>query len=1183
MIINLFFFLLYIFISKLNCLYNNDIAETTLNINKKLGILYSNKNTYLNFNDEIKRNLLVGEVYEELLNDSNKYIFNFNKLDIKKNNLYFYFYPLDDCHIKITSNDNLVKIQKEKYYNSYLFYTQINSRKKLYSISYKIEPINYLSKDSNSTCHLIINSFYFSNNNIPKLNLKEKSSTFLHFDKNLRKIRLFYNLPKEKNESIVFSFFIKDKVKFNVAFEQKYLNKTISYIDKFIITKDLIPKNTNNISILLTLKEEDKVSDVIVRVIGDNSTFYYLQRNFLNLEFILSEENTKYYIMEVYKDEEGEIILHDKRKNGKLVSKIFNQERLPQINDFKNISNKSDDEFDNYSQKLTFNTTDCKNLTNKCYMLITYFGSYNLFNVTGSEYTILTRVWDKTEIIPQIVNIPLNEYVFGTLEEKSVNHHYYTVFIPEDYEKISLEIHGYGINIYAINGIKKINRKYIDVYDLKFINRTNIITLSKSNFSLTSFKNRYISFSVFRNDTKLNKIINYYFRVLHADSINNNIIFYPLDSNVENLCFTKLISNHYSCYFLLKNDYNELSHNLIINELYDNAENYSYTIISKKEEDYYSINLKYRKFDNFLVNLDKDKIFIENYVIIRIDSKFKNNSLLTISSGFSEIEPSIQIYSYKLIYLLEKNKTNFDLDNKTKQFKLRVINNTPEKNKIEISFYKNNTTKADINNDYGKHFSCLIEEFTKLEFSCRNDSIIYLKFDYKRVRQNLVEINYYNSFIPKLKTKDFPIIFYIKDFFNNGIDFNIYYGSKIENLDMTGYVLDFLDIEKLDEGRNKTKVDYHHLIKGIYDDVTQTGVIEFNKFNDPKVDFKDIYYVIEIFGDSSNIIQDSNIFIYSNPKENSKFKIPIGKYIRGIFNSTENDKQQIYYTEQNKDNYNALTIIELSSNYKNVELSTEKFNFKFKKVTKDYAQIYIIEGLAKEFTIKLEHNDNSTINNSLLIVNYIFKYYYAKDFNETNYIPNVECNYTHKKAKENQTKVNILITCNNSQKNNSNTLNYSYYLRLYQNNNRIDDEELNTLAITFSQVFYYSEYQTNSSTFNFSISDISVNDTYLGYLFIKENYSDYSNEIYKLHNFTINVLNVSPLKNKDNSNFLNKNNLILIIIIGIVIIILIILTITLIIMKKKNIELEEQVSKISFADRIDSESEDEFNKRVSYI
>ena len=52
---------------------------------------------------------------------------------------------------------------------------------------------------------------------------------------------------------------------------------------------------------------------------------------------------------------------------------------------------------------------------------------------------------------------------------------------------------------------------------------------------------------------------------------------------------SELILNHNSCYFLLKNDYNELSHSIIINELYDNAENFSYAIISKKEEDYYII------------------------------------------------------------------------------------------------------------------------------------------------------------------------------------------------------------------------------------------------------------------------------------------------------------------------------------------------------------------------------------------------------------------------------------------------------------------------------------------------------------------------------------------------------------------------------------------------------------------
>jgi hypothetical protein len=135
-------------------------------------------------------------------------------------------------------------------------------------------------------------------------------------------------------------------------------------------------------------------------------------------------------------------MLHDKRKNGKLVSKIFNQERFPEIKDFKNISNeKFDDEFDEYSQKLSFNTTDCKNINNKCYLLITYGysgSSNNLSNIIGTEYTLLTRIWDKFEFISDIVNIPLNEYVFGNLDEKSVNHHYYTIFIPEDSEDISI-------------------------------------------------------------------------------------------------------------------------------------------------------------------------------------------------------------------------------------------------------------------------------------------------------------------------------------------------------------------------------------------------------------------------------------------------------------------------------------------------------------------------------------------------------------------------------------------------------------------------------------------------------------------------------------------------------------------------------------------------------------------------
>ena len=136
-----------------------------------------------------------------------------------------------------------------------------------------------------------------------------------------------------------------------------------------------------------------------------------------------------------------------------------------------------------------------------------------------------------------------------------MNRHYYTVLIPEDSENITIEIHGNEIKAYAINGIKKINSisKKDDIYDLDYNNtKGEIIILRKEDFKLKSFKDQYISFSFFREDIKLDKISYYYFRVLQPDSI-NNITFYPLDSNFENLCRPELKTN--SCYFLLKNDY----------------------------------------------------------------------------------------------------------------------------------------------------------------------------------------------------------------------------------------------------------------------------------------------------------------------------------------------------------------------------------------------------------------------------------------------------------------------------------------------------------------------------------------------------------------------------------------------------------------------------------------------------
>jgi len=1213
MIFNFLFIFLFSFISKSNCSNKNEIKKATLNMNQKLGKLRK-----LDSN-EVSQILSVGNVYEELLYDSKNYIFNFNKSDIQNNTLYFHFYPLDDCRIKILSNDTSVKIQKRNNYNNKLFYAQINSGNKTNSISFKIFHINDdLDKDSNSTCRLIINSFSKSNNNniIPNLNLIEKKPTFLHFDKNLKKIRLFYNLQDMEKKSIVFSFFIKDKVKFNVKFEKTGFNKTISYIDKFIIKKKYI-SNYENINILLTLKEEDKESDVIVRVIGDNSKLNYLQRNFLNLEFILSEEKTQYYYMEVYDNEEGEIMLHDKRKNGRLASKIFNEDRFPTESDFKIISNEFDDEFDIYSQKLRFTTSDCKNINNKCYLLITYFGPFNLSNITGTEYTLLTRIWDNFEAIPQIVNIPLNEYVFGHLDEKSVNHHYYTVLIPEDSENITLEIHGFGIKTYAIKGIKKINSISIkgNIYGLQYNNtyKTEIIILKKTDFNLKSFKNQYISFSFFREDIKFQTISYYYFRVLQPDSI-NNIVIYPLDSNFENLCKTDLISK--SCYFLLKNDYNELLYKQRINELYDNSNYYSIVNILKKKEDYYSINLNNIEFKGSK-KFNIRKLNMNYFVIIKFYNRNLNSKSLTISSTIKEVKPSIQIYSYKLIYL--EKKINLKLDNKPQLYKLKIIRN--QKNPGVINFKINNDTKEsiNINNNYGRQISYLInQDFDSIEFDRKDNITLFLKFDYKKQGKKFEEISYGDT--PKYISEysEFPLLFYIKSANNKGLDFNILLTDKIGNLDITGYYADFsyiIDVDNDENLINESSEDEYE--KGIYDNGTQAGIIEFNTINGSN---SDLYYIVNITLSKDNLMPknanlSSTIFINAYPREDKNNIIPPGKFMRGIFDLDNNEEGKIHYI---KENY-ACTIF-FSSNYKNLRIAID--NNTNTTITEnkslEYAKVYRINGYIDKFTIKLIDNENITrINNSNININYIFKYeiktkYYKNntktlendnqetenDNSETkkdnqeirniSKITNIKLQLNNRTSKGNKRDFNISFIINKTNEYRSNRKNQipipspNYYLRLYQKSDILEDEELFSLALPSSKIFYYNEsLRNNNSEINFTLKDLDNNEDYQIILIIKSFPNHH--EFYEVYNFEIN----QETKDENNSS-IGKLFLLIIISIPVVIIIIVvaIFSIFLIRMLKKNKELEEKVRNISFAlkdDGCSSSLEDDLNPKVAYV
>ena len=127
---------------------------------------------------------------------------------------------------------------------------------------------------------------------------------------------------------------------------------------------------------------------MIVKVSGNNSPFY-LQKNILNLGFMPINTFKHYFYMEVFKGEEGEIMLRNKIHSGYLLYKIIkkNKEEKDIIIDDFPINNYSLlYKYDAFSKKLNFTSDETDECEDGCYLLINYYSlEIKLNNIDGIE------------------------------------------------------------------------------------------------------------------------------------------------------------------------------------------------------------------------------------------------------------------------------------------------------------------------------------------------------------------------------------------------------------------------------------------------------------------------------------------------------------------------------------------------------------------------------------------------------------------------------------------------------------------------------------------------------------------------------------------------------------------------------------------------------------------------------
>ena len=1020
--------------------------------------------------------------------------------------------------------------------------------------------------------------------------VEENEPTFLYFDKDFKKIILKKNieyLMKNSTPALTLSFSFNDISEFNINIPN-IINTNISNSTSIFLDSDSLSKLTEKILEITVTYTNKKNCSLIFQIIEPNS-IYALQKNNLNKGFIVSNSQYQFYYIQVF-EEEGEIMLHNKRNTGKLFG-IIKEGIIEPYNISEYLQEEKDNklEFNVHTQKLSFNSSHTQNCKEEgCYLLITYYNeNYNTNNpIINYEYTLYARIWNIEDEISQIINIPINEFIFGTFEEDSFINHYYSTFIPNETKKLVIQIQSNHIEGFIGKGKKKLvtSKKKID-NDLNItVDKINV-EFSKEKLKELGYLDSEISLA-FRSKNYFENIFSFYYFRISILKDNDEYLIYPFDSNVGNNCAPEKENNSYYCYFLLSNKNKEFNLNFSVSTSILDDDYTIYYYHNNKE-----IESKYIKY--YLSN-ESDK----DLRSIKFKFEFHDNKVKTILSKFNNMKDLTypKIYSSQIFFFSNSNKTfNFDVSNRNCLLIFKHIHG-----KATISFDKYPEIISDLNL-IGKPITIPNTEVNNISIQSKEDFYFYLKL--KSVDENLdiKEIFYDESVNDLFFNTQFPIYYYIK--YNNQsnleINFriiNIVDKNSSSEIFINGYVL---NKTILDRKINREFIELKESIAGKYIKDLKNGLLKINKttINEYNKNDEDIYILIKIDG-MHYITKSLSVEIIAL----SSNLVPINQYIMGSFYSSENI---IYIINNdiinNKDNN---LIIEFSPNYEEIKFyiynNSKEISYSKENITKGI-QKYRINTTNCEEKIKLNITKPKEITNG----HFLFRYYFTKkneeykyNFNELSYSKKNYTKYDNDKAdiclefdtfeiyfndaliNHNTTNINKTDTDNK----NSSEIKlkiYGYLFKDVKENNKFK-ELLNTSALISSESSYENKTEINyinDNKFELCFKNMSRKDfKYEMQIKINIIFSKYFfNKDYLVYALSVDF--TEEFKDKENKfkKFI-ENYYIFLIIIGVIIILLLIFIILYFKLLKRHHSLEDKVLSISFSSGDKDESLNENSK-----
>jgi len=1132
----------------------------------------------INCQEEQKDNIIELETEQiEYLSYNNKNTFTFEKT--KKNDLLINLYSID-CEINISKNNNFeIKKIKDNIFSILIRNEQIGKQK--LNVKAFINSGNNDKSKEFRKCPLVINSLY---KNETILNIKEKESMALSFFDDLPFIILSYKIENNNEGFTTLSFLFDGNYTFNVDINNNKITKEISYSSKIFLENSKLSINENeNLTIKITLNKEKKFiqnqEPVIIFKIMESNSISILEKNNLNMGFTYSQKDNQYYYLEVFKGEEGEIMIHNKRLYGELYGIIkpksnINGTITPSEYDKKDNDNQL--QFDALTLKLSFKSYQTEQCEKGCYLLVKYShddynSSYNN-SIVGFEYTLLVRIWDEEETGSQIINIPFNEYIFGAFEKESINHHYYSLNIPDDTKEIIIQFEGNYIDGFLGSGKRKLNtyRKLNNTKDLNLTENKIIIKYNKNQLNELNIKD-CISFAFRSKNYFSQKFSFYYFRILLLKEDENDII-YPLDSNIGTFCSPKLNENetYFFCNCILKNEYNDFSLN--------------YSILTSNKKDRLTYN--YLNVTNGIINgTNKEKYITQ----INFDNKtslvtfiFENgkiaNILSTLSNNSKEMYP--QIYS-KQIFDIENNRSSFIFH--LQRNYLLTLNYIKGQGQIK---YQNLTLYLNENFKGKPFFFNLNKDIKDINFQYKGELIFYTKIEESN---EFKEINQDETLRELVDPTNLPFYYYIKNGENEINQMNIYYRIKVINSTNRNKIIPFkINVyilgEKMFNDLRNIDRDYININEsyiGTYEVSFRIGTLNINK----KIE-KGHYIIIRIDSNYEFTHEKLLLELLSMPKKDYNYILPVNSYISDTYDSIGKNYTIIIDDE---DKACECILVEFIPDCSKMEIKVKDNNnnsiFMEKILDEnEIVQKYRIKNFINNFILRVEAPKNISYGN------YILRYYFTEEEKEKYY----KLNKTFIKRKGNNKNDIILefnklelISNNNNKSNKTKTeeeeikeMVDSFYIYgfLYLNENVIKNVSYNSSYTFQKNIIKNVTYIKENSNFSIYFKDIynlldDINKNDFNYIFnlhikIFVYKRDFFNEEFYLYNIPISLED----ELKDHSHL---KWIIIIASLGLVIIIVIIISIIIFTkMKKKNANLKEKVLAISFTSgKIDDEIE----------